>query len=77
MVLWIDVREIVHRNIGLEIGKDITHEEARELMQMDRSECEVGSDKFERLNDLLFAHDSDVSEGFIDIDISFKEKEQG
>ncbi len=72
--LEITVKETVERSVILEIGEDITTEEADKLLKMaeDDDECKLHTKMYSTLNDYLGDNITD-SEGFFDIQV-FKTK---
>jgi hypothetical protein len=70
--LWIKVKERTSRNIGLEIGVDITQKEVDELLELDQGEFDIDSEEYELINSRLDTRIDD-SEGFLDVDIMIQE----
>ena len=75
-MLWIDVKETISKNIGLEIGEDISEEDAQYLMDLGdrRDTFDSHDDDYFKLNDLLGSEVCD-SEGFNDVEIYIKEED--
>lgn len=68
--LWIAVEEIVCRNIGLEIGVDITEEKARQLLAIGEKDNEYDTDteEYMELDGYLGQEISDTG-GFTEVQI--------
>jgi hypothetical protein len=51
--IWIEARQEVKYAIGLEIGKDISQEEADKLLEMDGGDFREGQDEWYKLQEYL------------------------
>lgn len=71
-ILWIEVSETVKRNIGLEIGEDISEEDAQELLDLHGDEFDMDSEEYPILDGYLGTEISD-SDGFFDVNIYITE----
>ena len=73
--LWIDVKETVSKSIGLEIGKEISQEQADYLLSLTekKDEFDTDTEEYSLLDGFVGNHIYD-SEGFSDTTIYVKEK---
>lgn len=71
--LWITAKETVSKSIGLEIGKDISEEDADKLIKMaeENDEFDTSTEEYDELNGHLGDNVYD-SEGFTSVDICTK-----
>ena len=75
-IIWIEVKETVTRNIGLEIGDEMTEDKAKELIDKTKEteECDWDNPIYSKLQCLLGNDSISDTNGYHDIQVYIEER---